>query len=161
MVVGFKRGFGLCDPHFRRRMTRHGHVLSRECASCNASRRCADAATVTRLSSIDNCGMHLSHTAHPRATCHLSSLVCPPPSSHKSIGPRFRTPWRVLLLLLIFSCALLPLALGQKLSDDGLFYCSMPSSNLAVSFCGGDYPSRARRCLPTMNKCDILIRNRC
>ena len=39
------------------------------------------------------------------------------------------------------------MVLGQKLSDDGLFYCSMPESNLAVSFCGGDYPSRTNASL--------------
>jgi hypothetical protein len=47
--------------------------------------------------------------------------------------------WSLAALLLLLPP---PLALGQKLSDDGLFYCSMPESNLAVSYCGGDYPSR-------------------
>jgi hypothetical protein len=47
--------------------------------------------------------------------------------------------WSLAALLLLLPP---PLALGQKLSDDGLFYCSLPESNLAVSYCGGDYPSR-------------------
>ena len=51
-------------------------------------------------------------------------------------------------LSLLCSCSSRPAsAQSPQLSDDGTFYCSMPDSNLAVSYCGGDYPSRTNASL--------------
>lgn len=63
------------------------------------------------------------------------------PPLHK---PMSNIRWFSFCAMTVFMiiCAFPASSFGQQLSDDGLFYCSMPESNLAVSFCGGDYPSR-------------------
>jgi hypothetical protein len=172
-----------------RKHGRRQRVCTREGTSCVAYRRCAGTAGVAlfpQLVSGKNCSRSLSiiscsnlafastsappssaayvnRSPRPRTAHLLARHTRPSQSAAKPTGSRFHCLCRAALLLLIFmfGFSLPPVALGQKLSDDGKFYCSMPNNNLAVSFCGGDYPSRTFYGLPTVNNCDNLIRYTC